>query len=131
MSSCAIATVTDDRILSDLWTLDQMGITESFDMKDDDKALEQFNSTVCYKEGRYFVTWPWKPNSNLPENFEIACGRMKSLSRRLQNNHSLLKQYCDVIESQLHGRMTEIIIKEVKLKTKETLSPTPSGKYTI
>ena len=121
VSSCAIATVTDDRGLSDLWTLDQIGITESFDVKDDDKALEQFNSTVCYKEGRYFVTWPWKPNSILPENFDIAYGRMKSLSRRLQNNHGLFGQYCEVIESQLHGGIIEILMGEVKLKIRNII----------
>jgi len=53
----AIASVSDDHYLSDLWNLDQIGINESLDIKDDDKALEQFNGTVCYKEGRYFVTW--------------------------------------------------------------------------
>ena len=123
VSSCAIATVTDDRNLSDLWTLDRIGITESFDMNDDDKAQEQFNSTVCNKEGRYFVTWPWMPNSSLHENFGIVYGRMKSLSRRLQNNHSLLKQYCDVIESQLHGGIIEIINERSETENKKHYLP--------
>ena len=109
VSACAIASVTDDHYLSDLWNLDQIGINDSLDIQDDDKALEQFNSTVCYREGCYFVTWPWKPNSILPVNFDIAYGRMRSLSRRLQNNQSLLDQYYDVIESQLHDGIIKIV----------------------
>jgi len=83
VSACAIASVTDDHYLSDLWNLDQIGINDSLDIQDDDKALEQFNSIVCYREGCYFVTWMWKPNSILHVNFDIAYGRMRSLSRRL------------------------------------------------
>jgi len=47
-------------------------------MMDDERALEKFNSSVYYKEGGYFVTWPWKPYCNLSENFDITYGRMKS-----------------------------------------------------
>jgi len=72
VSSCAITSVADNHCLSDLWNLDRIGISESFEVKDDDKALEQFNNTVCYKEGRYFVTWPWKPNIDLPERFDVG-----------------------------------------------------------
>jgi len=34
---------------------------------------------------------------------------MRSLSRRLQHNHGLLEQYCDVIESQLRDGIIEIV----------------------
>ena len=55
------------------------------DIKDDDRALEKFNNTISYQEGRYFIAWPWKSDdTELPENFDVAFGRMKSLSRRLQ-----------------------------------------------
>ena len=33
---------------------------------------------------------------NLPENFDIAFGWMKTLSRRFQNDRSLLEQYCEI-----------------------------------
>ena len=44
--------------LCDLWDLDQIGIKDSPYVRDDDKALQQFNNTIQYKEGRYYVTWP-------------------------------------------------------------------------
>ena len=95
--------------MSDLWNLDWIGIGESFEVRDDDEALEQFNNTVCYKEGRYFVTWPWKPNVILPETFDVAYGRMRSLSRRLQHDCGLLEQYCNAIESQLRDGIIESV----------------------
>ena len=67
--------------LCDLWDLDHIGIRDSPYVRDDDKALEQFNNTIQYKEGCYHVTWPWKSTEfNLPENFDVAFGRMKSFS---------------------------------------------------
>ena len=62
-------------------------------------------------------------NSILPENFDIAYGRMKSLPRRLQNNHGLLRQYCDVIESQLHGGIIEIINGRSETESKKHYLP--------
>ena len=78
-------------------------------MKEDDRALEEFNRTVCYKEQRYYVTWPWRsPGIELPDNFGVAFGRMKSLSRRLQNDQNLLQQYCDIIKSQFDTGIIEL-----------------------
>ena len=67
---------------NDLWNLDTIGIRDSVYVKDDDRALENFNSTVSYRDGQYFITWPWKSDDvNLKENFDVAYNRMKSLSR--------------------------------------------------
>lgn len=77
--------------LCNLWDLDQIGIKDSPHVIDNDKALEQFNNTIQYKEGRYYVTWPWKSTEfSLPENFDVAFGQMKALSRRFQNDQNLL-----------------------------------------
>ena len=79
-------------------------------VRDDEEALNKFNSTICYQEGRYFVTWPWKSEDvELPENFSIAFGRMKSLSHRLQVDKMLLQQYCDVIQAQLKAGVIELV----------------------
>ena len=40
-----------------MWNLDSTGIHESPNVKEHDRALEEFNRTVCYKEQRYYVTW--------------------------------------------------------------------------
>ena len=46
--------------LSDFWSLDTIGICDPIHVKDNDRTLDKFNNTICYQEGRYFITWPWK-----------------------------------------------------------------------
>ena len=88
----------------------EFGIHESPNVKEDDRALEEFNRTVYYKEKRYYVTWSWRsPGIELPDNFSVAFGRMKSLSRRLQNNQNLLQQYCNIIKSQFDAGIIELV----------------------
>ena len=82
ISSCLVMSQNDNPCLSDLWDLETIGISDPIHVRDDDRALSKFNSTICYQEGRYFITWPWRSEEvELPENFSIAFGRMKSLSR--------------------------------------------------
>ena len=70
----------------------------------------KFNSTICYQEGRYFITWSWKSDDvELLENFDVVFGRMKSLSCRLQADKMLLQQYSNVIRSQFEGGTIELI----------------------
>ena len=54
--------------------------------------------------------WSWKSDDvELPENFDIAFGRMKSLARRLKADKMLLQQYCDVIQSQFEAGVIELV----------------------
>ena len=49
------------------------------------------NSTIPYNTRKVviIITWPWKSaDFNLPENFDVAFGRMKTLLRRFQNDHT-------------------------------------------
>ena len=78
-------------------------------MKEDNRALEKFNRTICYKEQHYYAMWPWRsPGIELPDNFSVAFGRMKPLSRRLQNDQNLLQQYCDIIKPQFDAGIIEL-----------------------
>ena len=92
-----------------MWNLDSIGIYISPNVKEDDRALEEFNRTVCYKEQCFYATWPWRsPGIELPDNFSVAFRRMKSLSQRLQNNQNL-QQYCDIIKSQFDAGIIELV----------------------
>ena len=82
--------------------METIGIKEPFVETDDDLALQRFNESVRLGNNRYQVTWPWKEEDpNLPDNFELAPGRLKSLIRRLQNDPENLKRYDAVIQEQL------------------------------
>ena len=67
----------------DFWRLETIGISDPLEITDDDKALETFNSSICFEDGRYQIQWPWKyENLDIPENLDIAVGRLRSLARR-------------------------------------------------
>ena len=56
--------------LEDFWMLETM---DPIALTDDDKALVKFNESICFKDGRYQIQWPWKwENPNLPENFDVV-----------------------------------------------------------
>ena len=42
--------------LEDFWNVE--GITDNPNCSDNERALEQFNETLKFEDGRYRVTWP-------------------------------------------------------------------------
>ena len=46
--SSSDTSVTKNPNIEDFWSLETIGITDSLDVTDDDKALEQFNELICY-----------------------------------------------------------------------------------
>ncbi len=88
--------------LEDFWNVEGIGITDNPNTSDDERAMEQFNDTLKFEDGRYHVTWPWKDeNPDLPLNRELAVGRLKSVMSRLKHKPELLKKYDAVLKDQL------------------------------
>ena len=88
--------------LEDFWRLETIGIHDSAVDSQDDEVLRTFYKTLRYDGGRYYVDWPWKQETpSLPENRELAFGRLKSLVSKMKNNPELVKQYDDIIQDQL------------------------------
>ena len=80
---------------------------------DDDRALEMFNSTVKFDSGRYLVSWPWKESPQLlPDNYQLAVGRLKSTLNRLKKNPHLLEMYSAVIGEQVERGIIEKVTSE-------------------
>ena len=105
--------------IEDLWNLEAIGIAEPLDITNDDRALEQFNRSVCVQNGRYYITWPWKSeHPDLLENFEVALSRLKSLARRFEKDPDLLRKYNEVIQGQVKQGVIERVVdtKEGTLK---------------
>ena len=99
--------------LESFWSLEAIGITDSPRTCDDDQALENFQKTVRYENNRYFVTWPWKePNPSLPQNYQLAAGRLKFILSRLQKDPQLLRSYAAVIQEQLDRGIIEVVTNE-------------------
>ena len=100
--------VMDKPQLERFWDLETIGIMDSPHISDDETAQALFSKAVTFENGRYNVSWPWKPDRELPDNYMLAKGRLTSLIRRLRRDPDMLKRYDDVIQDQL----TKGIIEE-------------------
>jgi len=90
--------------MKDFWNLENIGINDKVDDKEDEEAQTKFDKTVTYENNRYFVSWPWKnQDDELPVNYELAYGRLRSILNKLKNNNELLTQYDSIIQEQ-HSR---------------------------
>ena len=69
---------------------------------EDSYALSKVSQSLKFKDGRYEVAMPWKPNApELPNNYEMAVNRLKSTERRLMKDENIAKAYKDVIAGHL------------------------------
>ena len=117
--------VTGNPNVEDLWNLETIGIVESLDITNDDRALKQFNKSTYCENGRYYVTWPWKCEyPDLPENFDVAMSRMRSLAKCFERDKDLLMRYNEVIQSQIKQGVVERAVEDKKENFK-TLSASP------
>ncbi|XP_071142387.1 uncharacterized protein [Mytilus edulis] len=74
----------------------------------DKKAMEYFKETLKFKNGRYYVKWPWKKNTpELPDNRELALGRLKSCVARMRKKPGLLTKYDTIIQDQIQTGIVE------------------------
>ena len=88
--------------LEDFWKLETIGINDSPVDSLDIEIHQSFYDSLHYKDSRYHASWPWKyEHPPLPENRELAFGRLKSLVTKMRNNSELIKQYDNVIQEQL------------------------------
>ena len=64
--------------------------------------------TVIFSDGRYMVSWPWREsNPDLPENYQLTVGRLKSTVMKLVKTPELFKQYDEIIQDQLKRGIIE------------------------
>lgn len=84
------------------WSLDTLGIKEDCRITDDDIALQNFDNTLQYKDGRYSVSFPWRDisKSDVQTNFGLALGRLNSVLKR--HKHDGILETCkNTFEEQL------------------------------
>ena len=105
----ADACLTQAPDLADFWALETIGINDDPSAKLPDNTHRDFERTIRHVDGRYEVRWPWKDGAeDLPDNFGLAVGRLKSLTRRFKRNPELLTRYSAVIQQQLDKGVIEV-----------------------
>ena len=93
--------------LEHFWNLEALGITDS-PSPNDECAFKNFSKTVIFTDGRYMVSRPWREsNPDLPENYQLAVGRLKSTVMKLVKTPELFKQYDEIIQDQLNRGIIE------------------------
>lgn len=100
------AQALDDRLKS-FWDL------ESFGIGPDRSVLDEFQDKVCFTEGRYEVSLPWKdPHQLLPDNHQLSLRRLRGLLRRLRQDQEVLTEYDTIIRTQIQQGIVEVVPPE-------------------
>ena len=108
-TTCADPCLVPAPNLTDFWSLETIGIGDDPSPTMPDAIHRDFKRTIRHVDGRYQVHWPWKDNADdLPDNFGLAVGRLKSLSRRFERDPALLSQYDKVIQNQLNNGIIKL-----------------------
>jgi len=95
-------------VLEDVWNIESIGIVDKQTENDDFIAKEQFKESGEFKDGRYYVSWPWKETTpELPVNRKLAIDRLKWTINRLKNKPELLTKYDSVIKDQFEKGVIE------------------------
>ena len=100
---------TDAPALDQYWRMETIGISDSPYDSDDAAAQSLFDKSIAHTDGRYEVGWPWKPDHDLPDNYQLAKGRLTSLLRRLRRDPDTLEKYDEVIQKQLKAGIIEVV----------------------
>ncbi|KAH7698793.1 Pao retrotransposon peptidase family protein, partial [Aphelenchoides avenae] len=94
-----LAEIKDD--LEKLWQWENIGIRDNPQVDDDDVALEQFQKSLRFVDGRYEAGWPWiSDDPELSTNLAIARRRLIGTWQRLAKSPELLNKYDQVIKEQ-------------------------------
>uniref|UniRef100_A0A914X9D3 Peptidase aspartic putative domain-containing protein n=1 Tax=Plectus sambesii TaxID=2011161 RepID=A0A914X9D3_9BILA len=102
--------------IEDYWNLESISIKDLIDTKDDDVAYQQFKDNIKFERGRFHVKWPWKTETpELPDNYWLSYNRLKSLTKRLQEDQDLLIKYDEIIQDQLRKEIVEKVGEDTKV----------------
>lgn len=110
--------------MKSLWTLEGIGITDSPKTTTEEEAVDHFNRTVKYENGRYQVKWPWtRYPPDLPTNYGLSFGRLKGLLKRISKD--TIEEYNTILKEQLEAG----VIEEVEKPENPYVQTTPPMHY--
>uniref|UniRef100_A0A8D8QBA9 DUF1758 domain-containing protein n=1 Tax=Cacopsylla melanoneura TaxID=428564 RepID=A0A8D8QBA9_9HEMI len=97
--------------LKQFWSLETLGIKDSYNVSNDDLALQSFEKSLNYddEKKRYFVSFPWINDCrDLKSNHGIAVGCLKTLARRHKDD-GILK----ICEETFNDQIKKGVLEEV------------------
>ncbi|EGT53986.1 hypothetical protein CAEBREN_02974 [Caenorhabditis brenneri] len=105
--------------ISQLWKLENLGIEEPGPIENGKKAskdlVAEFEKNITYDEdGNLLVALPWNgKQARLASNRGIAGRRLEQLILTLKKGKNLLKDYDEIIQTQLRTGIIEIVTDEM------------------
>ncbi|RXN14104.1 zinc knuckle [Labeo rohita] len=90
--ACVQVQVSEDALVSQhpkaFWEIESLGITmKRTENPEEEEALLQFEKTTQYKDGRYKVELPWRPDKpELPDDYRTAKKRFDGFKRKLRSD---------------------------------------------
>lgn len=110
--------INEDTLVSErlkaFWEIESLGITmQQTDSPEEEEALHMFEKTIQYKNGRYEVELPWRPDKpELPDNYRIARKRFERIKRKLQSDVVLYHRYNEVANDYLEQGIVEDVMED-------------------
>ena len=91
--------------LRSFWELESLGIE-----KVEKSTHDKFKEDICFKEGRYEVSLPWKEmHDPLSDNYALSLRRLWGLIDRLRENPGILHEYDATIRDQINKGIVEVV----------------------
>ncbi|KAF8778730.1 hypothetical protein HNY73_015426 [Argiope bruennichi] len=124
--------LTTSACITDLWTLDSLGITDPSEKKTavelQEAARQHFLDTVKIENNRYIVSLPWiEDHLPLPDNFELSEKRLHKVVKRLKTE-GLFEAYGAVFKEWLEEDIIEEVTKDESFYVDNCVTSVPNEK---
>ena len=94
--------------ISNLWRLETVGIAEHVNTPEERYAQKEFDNTVRYQGGKYWVRLPWKQNHPpLPNNYKLCLARTRYTHHKLKSTPEQLDKFGQILSNQLESGFIE------------------------
>ena len=115
---CDVSTNPDldlTKTVNKFWDIESLGININ-DLKQNEKSvLNDFENNIEFSEStkRYEVKFPMRDDHGiLGDNYSLCENRLKSLTKKFENDKHLLKEYASIIQEQLNLNVIELAPKD-------------------
>ena len=106
---CVAGVGNETHSISDLWTLDAVGIKESEYSPEDKVTVQHLEQSIHKYGNQYIVSLPFKSGHRPPTNYRIALGQLYSLMRKFRDDPTLWSHYQSILSDYLDQGFIEVV----------------------
>ena len=101
---CCPENVELQELVSNFWTIESLGVKSGYELRshEEKRALDLLKTSTRNVGNRYEAPLLWKsPESQLPNNYNVALRRLYSVERRFRSDSHFAARYASVIEEHI------------------------------